>query len=353
MIGRVLFRAESSPEIGFGHVARCLALAEALGARGIGSTFVASTLSARRAVERDGHEFREALTSSDPSAPLRGGDAALTASLARESGASLVIVDHYGAGPDYLGALAREGIRLGLIEDQPGRAADEVALVINPNLGAGPDLYPGREAGRLLAGPEFALVRAAFLKLRMRSLAARGGDLDRVLVALGGAAPAELLATLARELLGLLPVRTRIRLVVGPAAPQRSSGTWDPIGRIEIIGPLSAEELAEEMASCQAALATPSTICWELAALGVPMALIRTAANQVSASELHRRGIARVLAPGEPLSLAFAAPDGLCSESVRARLSKAAAELVDGLGASRCARVIEALAAPSRAGSGS
>jgi len=340
--GPVIFRADAAPQLGFGHVARCLALAEALGELGFRSIFVTHAAGVRAPIEADGHEVRPARGPAAPGAKQDAADAAELAALAGETAASIVVVDHYGASSEYLSAVASGPWKLVLLEDGPGRSIDSVDLLINPNLGA------PREESRALAGPRYALVRKAFVARREASLAARGGPIRRVMVAVGGAGTLARSAAVARELRAVIPARAEIHIVEGHTAGKEAGRGLAGLDRVQRVGPLDPAGMAEEMAASQVAVATPSTICWELAALGVPMALVKTAANQIAAAELAARGLARVMTPDEPISLAFDGPAGYGSEAVRLRVSKEAAELVDGRGAERCARAIADLAGEER-----
>ena len=273
---------------------------------------------------------------------LSENDCRRTAELARTAKATWVVIDHYGASGLYLEALGKAPWRCLLIEDEPRDGSPPADLLVNFNLGIPPGAYEGRTQGSTLLGPYYALVKECFVQLRKESLSRRGGPLRRLLVVLGGSGAPE--PGFHRTLVEHLAPAAEIAVVTGPAMDPPASGFAEESGLV-LLGPLRPPELAAEICAAQAAIATPSTICWEMATLGMPMALVRRADNQVSADELEKIGAALLLLPGEPLAVAFAGDKGLSSERVRLRLSSAAASMVDGSGASRVVSAMEQISA--------
>ena len=331
---RLLIRADASAAMGFGHIARCLAIAEAVRARGGEVTF--ATRDGASSVRAPGWEtgWDVSRLPGEPDAPVDTAEASELALLSRCRKADCVLVDHFGADDAYLQRLSCEGVkRLALIEDGMGRRGAGVDVLLNFNLGAGAKGYLAR---RLLLGPGFLPLREAIALRREESLARDRSLLRRVLVVFGGSDAFGLTARAARELDSLLPPETIVRVVVGPAASVRPQ-LFDLSARVESIGPLSAEALAQEMFLADAAVATPSMVFWELSALGVPCALYRVAANQASARGIALRKAALVLEPDASLSGAMAT---LSDSSRRRLLASVASQLLDGAGAGRVAQAL-------------
>ena len=308
----VVFRADGSPRIGMGHLSRCAAVAAALAARGARAVLAT----------------RPELAASVPDAPwevepLAGGVAGIL--LGRR--ARWLVVDSYDVGAGELRALRATGAGVALLDDEVTPRTVEADLVINPNLGVAPEEVVARPGGTALVGPRYVPLHPAFAA--HGRVEVRAAPLGRVLVVLGGADTMGLGGRMARELAGILPASARVVVVRGPLAP--------PSGADEEIGPLRPRELAAEMARADLAVATPSTVFFELATLGVPAALVQTAANQGrTAAALRARGFP-VVAAGQSLAFAFAGPGGLDSPAVRRQLAREAAALVDGRGAERIA----------------
>jgi UDP-2,4-diacetamido-2,4,6-trideoxy-beta-L-altropyranose hydrolase len=329
----VLLRADASTELGAGHVSRCLALAHALRARGARPVLV--TRGAGHALARDSGIPVAQSPGETASTAWTEDEVPSLLALARERNAHWIVIDHYQAGDESLAAMsATERVRVALLDDVPARHGRGVHLLVNVSFGVSRRHYPqlSPEAVVLL-GPRFALLHPAFAAAR-GAQARPQGPLRRILIVPGGADTAGLAAPVAEDLARALP-QAEIDVVRGPL----SAGARVPSGdRIRVLGPLSASDLARAMSQAQAAVATPSTVGWELAAVGVPSVLVRTAANQeLNAAGWKARAAARVLEPGDDVALAFMGPDGLCSAAVRAGLSEAASSLCDGRGAERVA----------------
>ncbi len=338
----VLFRVDASPIVGFGPQSRCLAIAEALRDVGIRSVFAQQSRYVSPHPARDGHECRALPDAGEGGfARLPLDEAERLVEIGREHRVSWILVDHYGADRDYLRRLGADARRIALMDDcdfPRGEAAD---LVVNPNPGASEHEYPLRREARALVGPAYAPLRKVFRLRREEALASRRGPLRRVLVVMGGADTLRLGPAVVADLAGALPPSVEVRGLVGPADGRPDELRALRSRGVSVAGPLDPDDLATEMIAAQAAVATPSTVCWEMAVLGMPMVVIRTADNQaLAAHELARLGAARVLAPSDRVSDAFAGPSGLLEEGVRERLSRAAASLVDGLGADRVAATL-------------
>jgi spore coat polysaccharide biosynthesis predicted glycosyltransferase SpsG len=155
----VVFRVAAGPRVGFGHLARCRAIAAALGIRPRLS--IRGTAATRRAASALG--------------------VSVLAGSAREVAAraiDVIVVDdpQPAAAQPWIAAARRAGVPVVLITDA-GRHAIAADLVVDGTVRA-----RRRGPGRRLAGPRFAIVDARIARLRAVRRPIRG----RVLVALGG-----------------------------------------------------------------------------------------------------------------------------------------------------------------------
>ena len=162
----VVVLCDAAAATGLGHFVRCTALAGALAGSGAGIRFLLPEDTVPSAVER----VRRA-----------GWDAAVgrwdPASVAADAGpGAVVVVDTYRVdGPwlDELAALvAGRGGRLAVVDDVADRSF-RADVVLNQNVGAERLAYP--RAGRVLAGPRYALLRPEFPRLREQALASLDG----------------------------------------------------------------------------------------------------------------------------------------------------------------------------------
>src|SRR5215211_6709934 len=140
----MLVRADASAAIGMGHAMRCLALAQALGdEQGRRTVFLMA--------DPPGAFAERAAPDGIPVAALEaapGGeeDAAATLALAAQHGAEWVVVDGYHFDGGYQRALVAGGARVLAFDDHGHAGTYHADLVLNQNLGAGPEPYARRDA---------------------------------------------------------------------------------------------------------------------------------------------------------------------------------------------------------------
>ncbi|HET6222460.1 MAG TPA: UDP-2,4-diacetamido-2,4,6-trideoxy-beta-L-altropyranose hydrolase, partial [Dongiaceae bacterium] len=212
----LLLRTDGGPEIGGGHVMRCLALAQAWREEGGRALFTAATLAPalRRRLADEGFDCLEI------PAP-RGGadDLSATIAAARANGVAAVVVDGYRFAPAYRQSLRDAGFKVAAVDDNDEIGACVDDLVINQNCHASEALYPDRAPyNRLLLGTDYALLRREFREWqgppRQLPPVAR-----HVLVTLGAADPDNVTARVIDGLAPVLPVGTEATIVIGGSNP--------------------------------------------------------------------------------------------------------------------------------------
>jgi UDP-2,4-diacetamido-2,4,6-trideoxy-beta-L-altropyranose hydrolase len=342
---RVLFVADAGRAVGGGHVMRCLTLAGALSAAGADCAFAAS---AEAAAILDGFAGpgirRFAAPSGDPAALC-----ALAAQAARTWGAQFAVLDHYGAGAAEDGLMRAAAGRLLAIEDL--RRRRDADLVLDSNLGRRAGDYAGAEA---LVGPGFALVRPPFAALRAAALARRRADaaVEGVLVSLGLTDVGGITGRVVAALLPRLGQR-RLDVVLGAGAQSlpliEALAEQDP----RVLLHVDARDMTELIAAADLAVGAGGSSAWERCVLGLPSVTLVLADNQrENTAALAKAGASLAIevngAMTGKIGEAFAA---LAADSQRrARMSRAAADLCDGLGAGRvAARMLEMIAGAGQA----
>ena len=175
-------RADATLQIGAGHVMRCLSLADALLRRGARVRFVCRGLPAAYAtlVRGSGCELAE-LTG--PAAQ----DASGTRQALSGSAWDWLIVDHYGLDARWEAEVRPCAGRALVIDDLANRNHECDVLLDQNVLSPERTPYANRVPRdcRLLLGPQYALLRKEFSRLRDSSLATRG-KVRRLLVLMGG-----------------------------------------------------------------------------------------------------------------------------------------------------------------------
>lgn len=327
-----VFRCDAGPEIGTGHVVRCLALADELSRRGWNCLFVC--LPGTRAVVES---FREV---SHRIIEVAGADDPIVMRKVTELGAcDLAVVDSYRLGAIFERGLAGWAATRLVIDDIPTRPHECEWLldqtfereVTEYECFLGPHTC-------VLAGTDYALLHPAFAAARPQALARREGTvLKRILVAFGGTPSTSLLHKVIHEI-RQSGVDATIDIVTGSTefhhpSDDQSVTVHGPTGSIHIL-----------MAECDLAIGAPGTSAWERCCLGLPTLMIQVADNQREiASKIAKANAGINLGSASDLaSGALARSIGLMArepEHLR-NMAKQAAMVCDGLGVRRVAATL-------------
>ena len=341
----IFFRADADTRMGTGHVMRCLALAQACLDDGERATLVAA--SAPSALEdrlkAEGMEVVHLQVE-----PGSAEDAQQTADLAREAGASALVLDGYQFEADYQKALRDSSGPL-LVIDDDGRVGHYTAdVVLNQNLHANEELYSSREAyTRLLLGTRYVALRREFMNWKdWKRLIPETAK--KVLVTMGGGDPDNVTLEAIHALRKSKVEGLEAVVVAGASNPNfealsaAAKGSKVPV-RLE----RNAEDMPKLMAWADLAVAAGGTTAWELAFMGLPSIVLTLADNQrCSAHALAEKGAFVHLGESGAVTreaIAQAVAELSESETARRELSQRGSRLVDGLGVKRVLEVLRHL----------
>jgi UDP-2,4-diacetamido-2,4,6-trideoxy-beta-L-altropyranose hydrolase len=258
--------------------------------------------------------------------------------------AGIAVVDSYRVDGSWLTGLHRAltaaGAHLAVVDDQADRgfSAD---LVLNQNVGAERFAYPG--AGRVLAGPRYALLRPQFPAHRAAALASaeRLPDVPaRVLVLFGGTDAGGMAGIAAEAATRAFP-DAEVRVV-------RPDGPGTPHAGVTYLPPVEA--IHEEMLAADLVVSAGGTTLWELCCLARPAAVIAVAGNQQPAYDVLTASGAILPAGREPVrnvaELAARLRSLVDPPGTLRNVARRAAEVTDGHGCERVAAVLAELAGP-------
>lgn len=342
MIPPLLIRADASPEIGTGHVMRCLALAQRWRAAG-GTAIFASCQLTPSLITRIENEGAKVIRFT--SAPGSEADANETLALASSLGATWIVADGYAFGETWQKQVSGSGLKLLVIDDYGHADRYFADAILNQNASATAALYEKRDATtRLLLGNRFTLLREEFLTAPRiaREVPARA---RRILVTLGGGDPDNVTRMVIDALATLADIDATI--VAGGSNPhlenlQQAVAQHAPSMRLVV----NATNMPELMAGADLAISAAGSTSWELAFLGIPSALIVVADNQLGIAEsLHAAGFSLDLGRHTETSaqkIAAAVAPLLNDASRRREMSACGQQLVDGHGARRVAAALGA-----------
>lgn len=321
MLPLIVLRADASPAMGGGHVMRCLAIAEVLTAAGARVAFASAAETRATVATVDGADIR---------GPGPWPDVAV------------VLIDGYHLGAEVAEAWAAAGAVVAVLDDAPERPRP-CALRIDPTPGRSAAGYAGiAPAARLLLGPDYAPMRAAFAALRPAALArrARGGPVQGVLVALGLTDAAGLAPEAAEAALAAFP-RAAVDVAIGSGAASLSALRGLAADHRRLSLHVDATDMATLTAAADLAVGAAGVSAWERCALGLPTVTLVAADNQrANASALDSAGAATIVAGPDEIATALRA---LADAPKRQAMTQAAAALCDGQGARRIAEALLAL----------
>ncbi|MCU7250653.1 UDP-2,4-diacetamido-2,4,6-trideoxy-beta-L-altropyranose hydrolase [Pseudomonas koreensis] len=347
---RVLIRADASPTIGSGHIARCLTLARVLRAQGSHVAFACRRLPGHRleALQAEGFAtfaLPDRYPGEDPQQaiesmlPWQADIDALAALLDGQADFDWIIVDHYGLDHHWQTAARRWALRIAAVDDLATRRYS-VDLLLNQNLSGLSENYAPLlpESCRTLLGPRYAMLRDEFNcpAIAIKPVA------RRVLVNFGGfdAARQTHHAMLA---LANFP-ELEVDFVAGadnPAwAQMQALAETRPNWRLHSF----VSDFYQRMTEADLFIGAGGGTSWERAAMGLPTICIAVSNNQQANGEVMAAAGAHVfMGAREQVSVEqLRDAIGFVAENfyLRQSLAERSRQLVDGRGAQRMAAAL-------------
>lgn len=350
---RIAIRVDAGPLIGGGHAMRCLTLADVLAARGAEVTFITAAMPEPlcHRIVSSGHQF----TRIPPLAELqREGDewheppldrmvqvVDATATGTASGPVEWMIVDHYLLDARWHSTARNFAQKLLVIDDLANRPYD-CDLLLDQTFGRRAPDYAGLipPMARLLAGPNFALLRPEFEQERGAAFNRRkeGMAIDRILISIGMSDVSTSTPKILDQVLATAP-QCQIDVVLGPVSPclQRLRTLAKQNANLNLH--VDTREMARLTRDADLAIGAGGTAGLERCCLGLPAIILTLAENQrPNATALAGAGAAiavdRANAIGPALRRLLERPDQL------AQMSAAAFPIADGCGADRVASAV-------------
>jgi len=350
----VAFRVDSSYRMGAGHVMRCLALAEALRARGANVLFVSRAYpgNACAAITARGFTLQQLAASADLAEPEGSvaaweEDAGSTA-VALHHYASTeywdwLVVDHYGLDTRWETKMLSHVRAIAVIDDLANREHCSAVLLDQNLQPTATQRYAQRvPAGcRLLLGPRYALLRSEFKQARRTVKRNPRAGRPQLCISLGGTDPTNATLRVLRAAERADLDGWHIDVIVG--AQHRA---LREIRRIasrlsHCTLHVNPPDVAKIVAGAELAIGGAGVSLWERCCLGVPSLLVAQAHNQEApAIAADRAGVATYLGGATELSISrWVAVLRAWTRSQRRcqQMGRRAAALVDGAGADHVA----------------
>lgn len=361
---RVVFRVDASEDIGHGHFFRCLTLAEAFHERDARIEFISRALPGNLlpCIEGRGYKLHDLSERSEkksessghgckePFHPLEASidqDCIETTDVLRHlGGADLLVVDQYSIACSWETEIRRYVRVLAAIDDEPVRRHCAKVLVV-PGSCRNPSycrtFLP--KGGELLAGPNYALLRPEFRKMRASKASEQEcrKTTENIFVAFGGSSQIELYAAVIKALdFSKFSGKWKIDLVLGGTGQDNSTlrqvlaSAKNPIKIFQF-----SHDISRLMAKADIGIGAAGTMAWERCCLGLPSIAVVLADNQRAiAKDLSEHNAALAIGTAQELTrkpeeLSFAL-DRLRDDGIlRRQMSAAGLRLIDGRGVNR------------------
>jgi len=275
----ILIRADGNPQIGIGHIMRCLSLADAFREQKIEIVFVIAEQYCQKLIENRGYvcivlgTAHNRMEEELPAFQL----------ILKQRQPVLVILDSYYVTLEYMRAIKNEA-QLLYIDDQ--NSFDYPAdIVINYELCASDALYP--HGKKYLLGPQYAPLRTEFQGLGLRTVRKR---VEHILISTGGTDPYHI-ALRCLDYLKTYPssITTTFHFILGIMnrdIPEIVKATAE----LDFVCIHYQEtNMCSLMLQCDVAASAAGTTLYELCACGLPTVTYILADNQIQSAEIFQK----------------------------------------------------------------
>lgn len=354
----IVFRVDSSFEIGTGHVVRCLTLARQLAKRGVKSIFVCRehngnlipliikngfeviVLCKKPQITRETNSVCNGSQYENWLGDLWFEDAKQIKLALIQRSVDWIIVDHYGIDFRWESYLKRFA-KIMVIDDLVDRQHN-CDLLLNQNYL--PDIASKYkkivpENCRLLLGTEYAILHAEYAKLHSE-LNIKSGRVRRVLVYFGGFDLDNVTGKVVSAFVSLNPKNLIVDIVLSSKAHhfKAVASLIENYNYINLHVDLPA--LADLMAGADLAIGACGSSVWERCCLGLPTLVITVADNQIQiADQLAKAGVIDLLGHQNQISnkIILEKIQFYLNNEFDTKWSVRCKALVDGRGANRVA----------------
>ena len=294
----VVFRVDSSSQIGSGHLMRCITLAQRFRKeKGADVLFVVRNLDGNliNIVEEKGFNVA-VLPKVEKDANLQGYEEWLTVSQERDAiesvnilskiNVDLLVVDSYAI--DIIWErIVRPYVKKIMVIDDLANRKHNCDILLDQNFYQNKETrYNGlvSEGCQLFLGPQYAILREEFYEAR-KHLKKRNGDVKNILVFFGGVDLTNETQKTLEAILKLNRKDIKVNVIVGQNNPHKNV-IIDICDRFEFMHYYcQVNNIAEFMNEADLAIGAGGTTTWERCFLGLPSIVIAVAENQIVGCE--------------------------------------------------------------------
>ncbi|MBI9112689.1 UDP-2,4-diacetamido-2,4,6-trideoxy-beta-L-altropyranose hydrolase [Maridesulfovibrio ferrireducens] len=333
----LIIRADANPNIGIGHVMRCLALAQEWVKRG-GKAILVGNIESKELIKKI-NEFQVDFLPLQQSYPDSDSDMTLLLKEARKSPSkSWIILDGYFFDSAYQKQLYTHFKKIILVDDYNHLEKYFASIILNQNLGSEDIKYKTNENSIVLAGAKYAMLRDEF-RQKVQCKKETQDLKPQILISMGGA-DIDNISLKVLTALQYFSDKIKIILVVGPANPHtKALNTYAEKHANTLRIKSNVNNMAKLIREANVVISAGGSSCFEFCSQGKPIITIITANNQTGlATALEKAGVSinigkfdassklRII---ESLKLFFTTPDLYTSMGQKAK------KIVDGKGTER------------------
>ena len=348
---KVLFRVDSSHQMGTGHLMRCLVLADLLKKNGTTVEFICRSHKGDSIDKIISNDFKvyelaapknnELETSSQYSQWLgvkQKKDADDCVDLIKLEKVNWVIVDHYGIDEQWHKQIKPYCEKLMVIDDLADRNFD-CHLLLNQNLGIEKKCYDNKVPldCTLLLGTKYALLRPEFSSLRYKAITKRKNtsSVNDIIISMGG----NDINNITHSILENIPNNYNITVVLGKNSPHNKMlNNYVKDKNIKIL--IDSNNMAGLMLDADLAIGAGGSTSWERCCLSLPAFIFQMDENQrMIVKHLVKFGSVKLIENVE--SIKSNLEDFQNNLSPWALMSRKSESICDGLGADRVRNYVE------------
>lgn len=334
----IVFRVDGYPELGLGHITRCLSLAEKLKEKNMESTFLTKNYSGSvKEILNNGHNLKAILRKLNEKEEIN-----LVLKTLKSLEPKVIITDMPYASDEYLKALKNRGSFLVSIDDL-GSKNFSSDMVIAGYLSCKLKTYNLLPRSKLYLGVKYLILRKEFEKAHRTKRKIRK-KANKILVSLGGA-DWENLTLKVVQALNDIKKELEITIVEGPLYQHREKlKKFLKESKQSFFIESNAKNMGELMLSSDIAFTAGGETSYELAATGTPSINISQHQHQViNAEEEAKREFSLNLGLGKQVSrkkILETVENLLDNYELRQAMNRKGKQLIDAKGAERVAEII-------------
>ncbi|MDW2402506.1 UDP-2,4-diacetamido-2,4,6-trideoxy-beta-L-altropyranose hydrolase [Vibrio sp. 1262-1] len=349
----IVFRVDSSYEIGTGHVMRCLTLAKEIRKQVEAEIYFFSRNSQgniNSLIESEGFHLVEM----EAPGEVKNGELKHCAWLGKTPEADAeeflnlvdnlelpkvdcLVIDHYGIDKKWQSLVSNVAYKT-LVIDDLGDRFHQCDFLLDQTFNSKDEKYNKLVplGCKLLLGTKYALLREEFRETVITGAMVDQKRQNKVLVMFGGTDPTNLTLKSLHILVKRKDV-TEINVILGPSAMHAVEVKQFCEGRANITLHISPSNIAELMSASDLAVGAAGTTSWERCASGLPAVVVIQADNQRQiAKELEAEGVITYLEEDEiELNLNTHIDQWLSADNLKDKLKDKCIEICDAMGSNR------------------